>query len=68
MKKNLERVGITEKVLVEGFSKHDNNVLFGRTTHNRIINFEGGGQLVGKMVDVKVEEGLPNSLRGVIPN
>jgi len=68
LSKNLERIGKTEEVLVEGFSKHDKNFLFGRTTHNRILNFEGGGNLVGKMVNVKVEEGLPNSLRGVIPN
>ncbi|MEE9193364.1 MAG: tRNA (N6-isopentenyl adenosine(37)-C2)-methylthiotransferase MiaB, partial [Thermodesulfobacteriota bacterium] len=66
LNKNLERIGKTEEVLVEGFSKHDNNFLFGRTTHNRIMNFEGGGKLVGNMVDVRVEEGLPNSLRGVI--
>lgn len=68
LKKNLERIGKIEEVLVEGFSKHDNNYLFGRTTHNRIMNFEGGGNLVGKTVNVRVEEGLPNSLRGVIPN
>lgn len=68
LKKNLERIGKLEEVLVEGFSKHDKNYLFGRTTHNRIMNFEGGGNLVGKMVNVKVEEGLPNSLRGVIPD
>ncbi len=68
LKKNLERIGKTEEVLVEGFSKHDDSFLFGRTTHNRILNFKGGGNLVGKMVNVRVEEGLPNSLRGVIPN
>jgi len=68
LNKNLERIGKTEQVLVEGFSKHDRAYLSGRTTHNRIINFKGGGNLVGKMVNVRVEEGLPNSLRGVLPN
>ena len=68
LKKNLERIGKTEEVLVEGFSKHGSNYLSGRTTHNRILNFKGGGNLVGKMVNVRVEEGLPNSLRGVLPS
>ena len=68
LKKNLERIGKTEEVLVEGFSKHDNNYLFGRTTHNRILNFEGDGSLIGDLVNVRVEEGLPNSLRGVLQN
>lgn len=68
LNKNLERIGKTEQVLVEGFSKHDRAYLSGRTTHNRIINFKGGGNLVGEMVNVIVEEGLPNSLRGVLPN
>ena len=68
LKKNLERIGKTEEVLVEGFSKHDNNYLFGRTTHNRILNFEGDGSLIGDLVKVRVDEGLPNSLRGVLQN
>ena len=68
LKKNLERIGKTEEVLVEGFSKHDNNYLFGRTTHNRILNFEGDGSLIGDLVNVRVDEGLPNSLRGVLQN
>lgn len=68
LKSNMERIGKSEEVLVENFSKHDNNYLSGRTTHNRIINFKGGSNLIGKMVNVKVEEGLPNSLRGVKVN
>jgi tRNA-2-methylthio-N6-dimethylallyladenosine synthase len=63
-KKNLSRVGQTEKVLVEGESRNDPDVLSGRTDHNRILNFNGAKDLVGKTVKVKVTEGLLNSLRG----
>ena len=63
-KKNLSRVGQIEKVLVEGESRNDPNFLSGRTDHNRILNFKGTKELVGRTVKVKVTEGLLNSLRG----
>ncbi len=63
-KKNLSRVGHIEEVLVEGESRNDPNFLSGRTDHNRILNFKGTKDLVGKTVKVRVTEGLLNSLRG----
>lgn len=63
-RKNIERVGKTEQVLVEGTSKNDPEVLRGRTTHNRIVNFQGEKDLIGTIVGVRIMEGLPNSLRG----
>ena len=63
-RKNESRVGQIEKVLVEGESRNDPEFLSGRTDHNRILNFKGTKDLVGKTVDVKVTEGLLNSLRG----
>jgi len=63
-KKNLSRVGQIEEVLVEGESRNDPNFLSGRTDHNRILNFKGTKDLVGKTVKVRVTEGLLNSLRG----
>ncbi|NIQ16521.1 MAG: tRNA (N6-isopentenyl adenosine(37)-C2)-methylthiotransferase MiaB [Candidatus Dadabacteria bacterium] len=64
LKKNQERVGKIEKVLVEGTSKHDPKWVMGRTDHNRIVNFPGKKSLIGSIVDVKIKEGLANSLRG----
>jgi tRNA-2-methylthio-N6-dimethylallyladenosine synthase len=63
-KKNLSRVGHIEEVLVEGESRNDPNFISGRTDHNRILNFKGSKDLLGKTVKVKVSEGLLNSLRG----
>jgi len=68
LRKNLERTGLEEEVLVEGSSKHDDGTLTGRTTHNRIVNFEGEKHLIGKLVGVRIKEGLPNSLRGELSN
>lgn len=66
--KNNERVGESETVLVEDLSKHNPDFVMGRTTHNRIVNFEGKKDLIGKLVNVKINEGLANSLRGEVLN
>ncbi len=64
LEKNAERIGKSERVLVEGVSRNDSTWLAGRTDHNRIVNFPGSPELIGRMVDVKITEGLANSLRG----
>jgi len=35
----------------------------GRTENNRIVNFRGPARLVGRMIDVRVTQALPHSLR-----
>ena len=64
LSKNTARVGMTERVLVEGSSRQDPDWVCGRTEHNRIVNFPGDGSLAGRIVDVRITEGLANSLRG----
>ena len=54
-------IGSTEKVLVEGFSKKG-NTLSGRTENMRTAHFEGGEELIGKIVSVRILEGIANSL------
>ncbi len=63
--KNRSLVGRTMEVLVEGRSKQDASELTGRTTCNRIVNFPGSPELVGKMVGVFITHGYSNSLRGI---
>ena len=61
------RVGTVQRILVEGPSKKNAAELMGRTECNRIVNFDGGPQsprLVGQMMDVRITEALPHSLRG----
>lgn len=57
-------VDSTQRILVTGFSKKDSKQLSGRTECNRVVNFDGPTDFVGRFVQVKVTEALPNSLRG----
>jgi len=59
-------VGSTQRVLVEGPSRKDPNQVSGRTENNRVVNFTGGADLVGRFVDIRITEALPNSLRGAL--
>ncbi len=63
------RVGTIQRILVEGPSKKDASELMGRTECNRIVNFPGGPhaqRLVGQMIDVRITQALPHSLRGEV--
>jgi len=63
-RKNVERVGRVEEVLVEGLSRNDPGWISGRTTQNRVVNFPGDRSLTSRMVKVRITEGFQNSLRG----
>ena len=54
LKGNMRFLDKKVKVLVDGVSKHDDQVLAGYTEHNKLINFKGDPSLIGKIVDVKV--------------
>jgi tRNA-2-methylthio-N6-dimethylallyladenosine synthase len=63
------REGTVQRILVEGPSRKNPAELMGRTECNRIVNFHGGpnsARLVGQMVDVKITQALPHSLRGEV--
>ena len=57
-------VGSRQRVLVEGPSRRDPVELAGRTGNNRVVNFRGGHDLVGRFVDLRVTAALSHSLRG----
>ena len=57
-------VGTTQTVLVVDEARKGGGDLAGRTENNRVVNFAGAADLVGHYVDVRVDEALPNSLRG----
>ena len=58
------RVGTVQRVLVEGPSRKDAAELMGRTECNRIVNFMGAPRLVGQLIDAKITQAYPHSLRG----
>jgi len=58
--------GKTVKVLVDGTSKHREDVLAGYTENNKLVNFKGPQELIGKIVEVKVTEAKTWHLIGEI--
>ena len=49
-------VGTVQDVLVEEVSDHDPGYVTGRLSNNTVVHFPGGPELVGKIVDVYLEE------------
>ena len=47
-------IGTIQKVLVEGESKTNKNMLTGRTRSYKVVNFEGDESLIGKEVEIKI--------------
>ena len=61
---NIKWEGNTVEVLVEGPSKKNKDVWSGYTPHGKLVNFTGGKDLVGKLVNVKVLSGKSYTLDG----
>ena len=51
---NQKYVGTIQKVLVEGKSKNNENMLTGRTDSNKVVIFEGDTSLINKIIDLKI--------------
>ena len=64
--KNAAYKGRIERVLVEGVSKKNENTLTGRTEGFKLVDFEGGRELIGQMANVEITEGKTFSLTGKI--
>ena len=64
-----KKVGTLQTCLVYGQSKRDPGQLQARTICNRIVNFSSCDiDLIGQMVNIQINEALPNSLRGILSN
>ena len=60
-------VGTKQNCLVMGISKKDPGQLQARTICDRVVNFQSDNyDLVGQLVNIQINEALPNSLRGEI--
>ncbi len=51
---NQKYIGTTQKVLVEGESKNNPEMLTGRTDSNKVVIFEGPKELKDQIIDVKI--------------
>jgi tRNA-2-methylthio-N6-dimethylallyladenosine synthase len=69
---NQNMVGTTQSVLIEGYSAKSQHELFGRTEHNRIVNFpiptetkpEHLNRLIGSMQKITITAANSHTLRG----
>ena len=57
-------VGTVQRVLVERPSVKDAAQMAGRTANNRVVNFPGSTDIIGRFMNIEITEALPNSLRG----
>jgi len=58
--------GAELEVLVEGLSKNNENNYTGRTRTNKIVNFKGSEDMVGKLVTVRIDKIQTWSLEGTV--
>jgi len=62
-------VGTTQNCLVTGISKRDPGQLQARTICDRVVNFRSDSiDLVGQLINIRINDALPNCLRGTIEN
>ena len=63
--RSVELGGTVQNCMVIGKAKKHDNQLQARTECNRVVNFESNSiDLVGQLVNIRIDEVLPNSLRG----
>jgi tRNA-2-methylthio-N6-dimethylallyladenosine synthase len=55
-------------VLVEGTSDKREDIMMGYTPHNKLVNFPGGLESVGRIVKVKIEKAYTWHLKGKMIN
>jgi 2-methylthioadenine synthetase len=63
-KNNLNDIGKTFEVLVEGISKRSNDFLFGRNSQNKVVVFPKGNHKKGEYVQIKVTSCTSATLKG----
>lgn len=67
-KSNLKYLGTIQRVLVEGYSKNNGNMLTGRTDTNKVVIFEGPVELIEKVVNIKIISEHKWYLKGEVLN
>jgi tRNA-2-methylthio-N6-dimethylallyladenosine synthase len=64
LESNKKRIGLVEKVLIEGESKRSDEHMCGRTSRNSMVVFPKGKGLKGEYVQVKINDCTSATLMG----
>ncbi|MCL2382926.1 MAG: tRNA (N6-isopentenyl adenosine(37)-C2)-methylthiotransferase MiaB [Oscillospiraceae bacterium] len=51
---NKKYIGTVHKILVEGYSKNNEEMLTGRTDSNKVVVFQGEETIIGQVVEIKI--------------
>lgn len=51
---NKEYIGTVQRILVEGYSKTNEEFLTGRTDTNKVVIFKGDSKLIGNIIDIEI--------------
>lgn len=66
LENNEKLLGQVVEVLVEDVSKNNDQVLNGRTTSFKLVHFPGGKELIGKLVNVRIDYVKTFTLEGTL--
>jgi tRNA-2-methylthio-N6-dimethylallyladenosine synthase len=64
-KRNEKLIGKEVEIFVEGYDSKDKNKLFGKTRNYKSVSSQGGRELIGKLVRVKITEVRGGLLYGI---
>ena len=59
-----QRIGEVDQVLVEGESARGSGYMGGKTPRGHMVNFPGNGDMIGRIVKVRIVDTGKNTLRG----
>lgn len=63
-KKNRSIVGKITEILVDGMHKNDADVVTGRSRINKVVVCGGSRDMIGRLINVKIESATPHALKG----
>lgn len=66
LEQNEKLIGKTLKVLVEEVSKNNDKMLNGRTESGKLVHFNGKEEMIGSLVDVKINSAKTFTLEGTL--
>ena len=62
----LKMIGTTQRVLIDQSSKRKEGVYLGKTDNNRVVEIQGGPELLNKFITIKITDITEKNLEGVV--
>ena len=62
----LKMIGTTQRILIDQQSKRKEGVYLGKTDNNRVVEIQGGPELLNKFITIKITNITEKNLEGVV--